>query len=153
VVEDRERSELAEALVDVGRALLAVAVRTVAATPPGLTVVQHRVLVLLSEEGTLSVGDVARPLGVDQSTASRHCARLEAWGFVLRRRAAHDGRAVDVALTPTGERQVRTVHAARRAQIEAILERMPDAEARATVSALRRFDHAAHDHAADQRGR
>jgi DNA-binding MarR family transcriptional regulator len=151
-MDELERQDLAETLLGVSRALLAVAVRTVAAVPPGLTVVQHRVLVLVSEAGTLSVGAVAHELGVDQSTASRHCARLEAWGLLLRSRAAHDGRSVDVSLTPAGRRQVRAVHAARRAEVLEILDRMPDADARAAVSALRCFHEAAHQ-PADQASR
>ena len=63
---------------------------------------QHRVLVLLDERGALSVNDLADSLGVDQSNASRHCSRLARLGLVTRSRAAHDGRAVMVGLTPAG---------------------------------------------------
>jgi DNA-binding MarR family transcriptional regulator len=123
---------------------VAVAVRTVAATKHQLPVAQHRVLVLLADEGTLSVSTIGQQLGVDQSTASRHCARLESLGLLARTRAEHDGRAVDIALTPAGEHQVRAVELARAAEIRSILARMPDEDARATVAALDRFGTAAH---------
>jgi DNA-binding MarR family transcriptional regulator len=142
-MDERERSELAETMVALGGALLSLAVRTVGQGPVAVTVVQHRVLVSLSEEGTLSVTEIAQRLGVDQSNASRLCARLETLGLLARRRARHDGRAVDVVLTPAGERQVGAVHEARRKAIVAILARMPDDEARSAVVALQRFGEAA----------
>jgi DNA-binding MarR family transcriptional regulator len=142
-MEEHERSELAETMLRVGGVLLSLAVRTVADGPAGVTVVQHRVLVSLAEEGTLTVNQIARRLGVDQSNASRLCARLERLGLLARRRARHDGRAVDVALTPAGERQVSAVNEARRKAIAAILARMPDQDARSAVLALQRFGDAA----------
>jgi DNA-binding MarR family transcriptional regulator len=148
-VDESERDALAETLARVSRVLVAVAVRTVAATEHELTVAQHRVLVVLADEGTLSVSTIAQRLGVDQSTASRHCARLESLGLLARTRAEHDGRAVDVALTRAGEHQVRAVDAARTSEIRSILAGMPDEDARATVAALLRFDTAAHAHAAN----
>ncbi len=148
VVEDSERDALADTLVRVGRVLVGSAVRSVAAAAHDVTVAQHRVLVLLSEHGTMSMSTIAQQLAVDQSTASRHCARLEALGLLVRRRAEHDGRAVDVALTGAGDRHVGSVHAARAAEIGSILDRMPDEDARAVVSALQRFDLAAREPAA-----
>jgi DNA-binding MarR family transcriptional regulator len=142
-MEDRERSELAETMVGLGGALLSLAVRTVGEGPVGVTMVQHRVLVSLSEEGTLSVTEIAQRLGVDQSNASRLCARLERLGLLARTRARHDGRAVDVVLTPAGQHQVDAVGEARRRAIMAILDRMPDEEARSAVLALQRFGEAA----------
>jgi DNA-binding MarR family transcriptional regulator len=142
-MDEQERLELADTMVRVGGALLALAVRTVGEGPVGVTVVQHRALVSLSEEGTLSVTEIAQRLGVDQSNASRLCARLERLGLLARRRARHDGRAVDVALTAAGERQVGAVNEARRNAIGAILARMPDDEARSAVRALQLFGEAA----------
>jgi DNA-binding MarR family transcriptional regulator len=148
-MEAQERRELAETFVGAGRVLLSLAVRTVGEGPVGVTVVQHRALVSLSEEGTLSVNELAARLGVDQSNASRLCARLERLGLVARSRARHDGRAVDVALTPAGERQVDAVDEARRTAIVDILARMPDEEARSAVRALQQFDAAAEGSSAE----
>jgi DNA-binding MarR family transcriptional regulator len=105
--------------------------------------VQHRVLVSLPEEGTLSVHELAARLGVDQSNASRLCARLEKLGLQPRSRARHDGRAFDVALTPAGQRQVDAVDEARRTAIVDVLARMSDEEAPSAVRALQGFDAAA----------
>src|SRR4051794_4820163 len=125
-MESAERDRLADAVLDASRALLAIAVRSVAAGPAEVTVAQHRVLVLLEAHRRLSVSGVAEELGVDQSNASRHCTRLARLGLLARTRAAHDGRAVDLELTAPGRGQVEAVRAARRREIIRILERVPD---------------------------
>jgi len=142
-MDDQERAEAADALVTASGALLAIAVRSVAAGPVDLTVAQHRVLVLVESHGVLSVNAVAEHLGVDQSNASRHCSRLARLGLVTRTRARHDGRAVDVRLTPAGRRQVRAVRAARRSEIQRVLDRMSDRSVRDSLRGFTTFDAAA----------
>jgi DNA-binding MarR family transcriptional regulator len=142
-MEALERDRLADALLVTSRALVAIAVRTVSAGVPGVTVVQHRVLVLLDEQGTLSVTALAEALGVDQSNASRHCMRLARLGLVSRARSANDRRGVEVTITAAGRHQVKAVRRARRHEIARVLDRMPDEEARAAVRAIEQFDEAA----------
>lgn len=134
---------LAESLLGAGRALVAIAVRTIGEGPVDVTVVQHRVLLLLEAHETLTVNAIAVALGVDQSNASRHCLRLEALGLVTRARAKRDRRVIEVRLTMVGHHQVRAVRDARLAMIAAVLERIGDTEAQAVVAALERFDEAA----------
>src|SRR4051794_20060630 len=134
-----EREQLVDALLAASRALVGISVRTVDEAPVDVTVTQHRVLLLLEARGHLSVNEVADLLGVNQSNASRHCARLETLGLVHRSRALHDGRAIEVTLTPTGQRQVEAVRSARRREIESVLGRMSLPDARATVAALEAF--------------
>lgn len=144
-----ERDRLADALLDASRSLMAIAVRSVSAGPVPVTVVQHRLLVLLDARSTLSVNAVAEELGVDQSNASRHCSRLERLGLVRRSRADHDGRAVDVSLTGAGLRQVQAVRDARRAEIARVLERLPDPAVREAVRGFEAFRDAAGHHLGD----
>jgi DNA-binding MarR family transcriptional regulator len=142
-MEARERDRLADALLATSRALVAIAVRSVSAGVPGVTVVQHRVLVLLDAQGTLSVTALAEALEVDQSNASRHCTRLAHLGLVSRARSAYDRRTVDVTLTAAGRHQVQAVRRARRHEIARVLDRMPDEEAVAAVRAIEQFGLAA----------
>ena len=125
--------ELADALLAASQSLMAMAIRTAGGAPVPLTVVQYRVLLLIEEAGTLSVNDVAARLGVDQSTASRHCTRLAELGLVLRTQASHDRRAVDLRLTEAGQRQILAVGRARRRWAEQVLGRLDDDEARAVA--------------------
>jgi DNA-binding MarR family transcriptional regulator len=140
-----EQDRLAEALLVASRALVAIAVRSMSASTATVTLVQHRVLVLLESRGQLSVTAVAEELGVDQSRASRHCSRLAHLGLVTRDRSAHDGRAVDVALTEAGRRHLQAVRHARRREIAGVLDRLPDETARAAVWAFEQFDRAAEE--------
>jgi DNA-binding MarR family transcriptional regulator len=142
-MEQPDRERLTDALLDSSRSLLAIAVATVSAGLREVTVVQHRVLVLLDRQGALSVSAVAAQLGVDQSNASRHCTRLERLGLVTRTRAAHDGRAVDVAISAAGRRQVRTVQEARRREIGQVVDRLPEVTVREVVRGLEAFRDAA----------
>jgi DNA-binding MarR family transcriptional regulator len=140
---DPARDRMAKALLDASRALVALAIRTAGEAETPLTVVQHRVLVLLEEAGVLSVNDVARRLGVDQSNASRHCGRLAELGLVSRTRAAHDKRAVDVRLTAAGRGQVVAVRRARLRHLHVVLSQLSDTEARAAVRGVEAFAAAA----------
>jgi DNA-binding MarR family transcriptional regulator len=81
---------------------------------------------------------------VNQSNASRHCARLCDLGLVTRTRATDDGRAVEVRLTLAGTEQIRAVREARRDRIQAILEHLTDRQARAAVTGLEVFASVAH---------
>jgi DNA-binding MarR family transcriptional regulator len=142
-MEDPSRAEAADALMTACGALLAIAIRSVAAGTVELTVAQHRVLVLVESHRELTVNEVADHLGVDQSTASRHCSRLTRLGLVTRTRARHDGRAVDVRLTASGRRQVKAVREARRLEIRQVLDRMSDGSVRQSVRGFTAFDDAA----------
>lgn len=135
--------DLADSLIAATRSLMAMAIRTVGAGAVPVTVVQHRVLLLMEEAGTLSVNDVAAGLGVDQSTASRHCTRLEHLGLVRRTTAAHDRRARDLVLTASGRSQVLAVRQARHSWAEQVLSRLSDDDAQAAVRGFAVFAAAA----------
>lgn len=89
---------------------LAVASREVVALyrpllePLGLTHPQYLVMVALWEaEGPLSVKQLSGLLTLDAPTLSPLLKRLEAGGFVERRRAPDDARSTLVHLTPRGD--------------------------------------------------
>jgi DNA-binding MarR family transcriptional regulator len=135
-----ERDRLADVLHLASRSLVAIAVRSMSAGPVEITLAQHRVLVLLEAHGALSVSAVGGKLGVDQSNASRHCARLARLGLVHRTRTTHDRRGVELTLTAAGRRQVEAVRSARRREIAHILDQMPDEDAYAVTRAFESFD-------------
>lgn len=137
--------ELPEALLEAGRGLVTVFLQTLGEGRPGVTLVQQRVLVALSDHGPLTVGDVADLLRVDQSTASRHVSGLAREGLVERRKADHDGRAVEVSLSTDGAAQVAAVRRARLRRIGDALEQLPPQQARAAVEGLRAFARAVED--------
>ena len=72
--------------------------------PLGLTFARYEVLMLLSfaRSGSLSMARVGSLLQVHPTSATSAVARLEAQGWVERRRSAADGRVVLAAVTEAG---------------------------------------------------
>ncbi|MEV4641334.1 MarR family transcriptional regulator [Actinoplanes sp. NPDC049548] len=135
--------DLVEAFLTASRALVGVAVRSLAAEAPDITLPQHRALVLLASRGPQRMADLATLLGVNSSTATRHCDRLQRRALISRDRSPDDGRAVQVSLTEAGHRLVRQVTQARRTEISQILQAMPRGSGRQLLTALRSFAEAA----------
>jgi DNA-binding MarR family transcriptional regulator len=73
-------------------------------TEMNLTYPQYLVLLVLWEEGRVTVGRLGERLQLDSGTLSPLLKRLEANGFVQRERSQADERLVDVTLTPAGRR-------------------------------------------------
>jgi DNA-binding MarR family transcriptional regulator len=61
-------------------------------------------MLVLWEEGHVTVGRLGERLQLDSGTLSPLLKRLEANGFVQRERSRDDERLVDVTLTPAGRR-------------------------------------------------
>ncbi len=135
--------ELIDAVLGSSRALVAVAARSLISVAEDVTLAQYRVLVELAARGPLRLAGLASVLAVDRSTATRMSDRLARKGLVYRRRLGDDRRTVRVSLTAEGRELVSEVGRNRRAEIRAIVERMPVPDRHATVIALRAFAEAA----------
>ena len=104
---------------------------------------QYRVLVELASRGPQRLVDLATALGVDRSTAGRMTDRLVRKRLVYRRRLHEDRRVVRVSLTAPGMELIDEVGRRRRAELASILGRMPNADRRSVLTALRAFAAAA----------
>ncbi len=71
--------------------------------PLGITYPQYLALMALWERAPRTVGELGEALGLDSGTLTPLLKRLEANGFVVRRRAAEDERRVLVELSPAGQ--------------------------------------------------
>jgi DNA-binding MarR family transcriptional regulator len=131
-------------LLAASRALVAVAARSLADAEE-VTLPQWRALVVLSTRPGTTVSDLANALGVHSTTATRLCDRLVRKGLVRRTPGVEDRRSIEVHLAPAGTRLVEGVTERRRADLEAIVERMTDAEAAAVAAALATFAEAARE--------
>ncbi len=136
-------AELVEAFLSASRALVGVAARSLAAGDADITLPQYRALVLLASRGPQRIRELAELLGVNSSTATRYCDRLQRRGLVRRERFGEDHRAVYVSLTDAGRRLVQQVTQARRRQIGDILQAMPVESRQPLLMALRGFADAA----------
>lgn len=70
----------------------------------GLTYPQYTVLSVLRQDGAAPVTGVARRLGLSSNTVSPLLKRMEARGWLTRRRSVEDERTVLVELTAQGRR-------------------------------------------------
>jgi len=125
------------------RALLGIVARSVSTALESVTLPQFRVLVVLSSEGPLRVTTLAERMGVVQSTFSRSLARMVEGGWVQRTENPDSRREVLVQLTPTGRRLVSEVTRRRRAEIAAVLKRLPPPDQQAVARGLAAFNAAA----------
>jgi DNA-binding MarR family transcriptional regulator len=144
---EKDVDELAAAFVTASRALVGIAIRSVEAAPLPVTVVQHRVLVLLAAEGPQAIGTIAQQLGVNPSNATRVCDRLQRLDLVQRSRSEADGRAVHVSITPAGRRLVDAVTEHRRREVAEVLQALAPKDVERVVAALEAFNQAAHERA------
>jgi DNA-binding MarR family transcriptional regulator len=142
----RERDDINDvtnAVLTASRALMAVAVRSIAIVEDDLTIVQYRALALLATRGEQMPSELAAALGVRPSTGTRLCDRLVAKGFIDRAPSRESRRQITLTVTPAGRALVRTVTARRRREIVRIVERLPDAERERLRVALATFADAA----------
>ncbi len=96
---------------------VAVTARAIQAAAPDLTLVQWRLLVLLSSRGPLTIGELAERLGVTSSATSRLVRRVADRSLVRTSRPAADRRNRRVALSAPGRALVERVIAARNREL------------------------------------
>jgi DNA-binding MarR family transcriptional regulator len=134
--------EVTSALLTASRLLVAISARSLAAVEDAVTPPQFRLLVVLSTQGPAKLVTLAGLLEVNPSTALRMVDRLAAAGLVDRQASPASGREVRIQLTRAGRGIVDDVTARRRADIAGVVARMPPAQRRALVAALRAFNDA-----------
>src|SRR5690348_15445761 len=106
VVEAPSQDEVIDAVLGAGRALVAIAVRSLAAAGVDVTLPQYRALVILAYSGEKRTTDLASELGVNSSTATRLIDRLVRRKLVDRQVNRADRRATSVTITPAGREVV-----------------------------------------------
>ncbi len=72
--------------------------------PLGITYPQYLVMLVLWEEGKVSVGHLCERLYLDSGTLTPLLKRLEVTGLLRRQRSTEDARVVDVELTAAGKK-------------------------------------------------
>lgn len=135
--------DLVDALLAASRAIVAVAARSLVRVTSDVTLVQYRVLVELASRGPQRLADLAGVLGVDPSTATRMCDRLELKSLISRERSSDDRRSVRILLQAPGRELVENVTRGRRAQLAAIAARLPREDRGPMLVALKAFAEAA----------
>jgi DNA-binding MarR family transcriptional regulator len=132
-------TEAVEALLAASRAIVGIAVRSLAEVDPDVTLSQYRALAVLAARGPQRIADIASELGVAASTGTRMCDRLTRKGFARRARLVSDRRVVRLTLTPAGRLLVEQVTAGRRTRLAAIVAATTEVWHPSVAPALRAF--------------
>ena len=134
-----DADDLTDAVLTASRLLIAVSARSLAAVEETLTLPQLRMVVLLEGRGPMKLTALADLLEVNPSTAKRMIDRLRASGMVDREPNPASKREIVVVVSEEGRRVVHEVMARRRAEISAIVARMPEEMRHGLVAALTVF--------------
>ena len=136
---DESLDAITDALLTASRSLVAISARSIGQVDETITIPQFRTLVILSNRGPINLATLAGLLGVQPSATGRMVDRLVAAGLIDRLPHPTSRRELLAALTRRGRDVVRRVTAHRRAEIAAIVEKMPPAERHGLVRALAAF--------------
>jgi DNA-binding MarR family transcriptional regulator len=128
------------ALIAGARAVTAEAAVAFAAGHAALRPAAFHVARWLKAFGPARAGDIAAGVVMDKSAVSRLLGDLESAGFVERRPAADDARAVTVALSARGSQQLDRALDRKGAQLQTRLSRFSRAELDTLLILLRRLN-------------
>src|SRR5688500_18758447 len=84
VTNDPQQDPLLDAVLTLGRALVAITTRSLSQLHVEVTLTQYRTLVVLASRGPQRTAELAAELGVQPSTVTRLCDRLVQRGWVRR---------------------------------------------------------------------
>jgi DNA-binding MarR family transcriptional regulator len=104
--------------------------------PLGITGGQASLLWAIRSKPGIGARELAEREGVSPPAMTAYVNRLEAAGFVVRRRSESDRRRVELALTEAGVRVLRSARSRRTAWLAARLQRLEPAELAAVETAL-----------------
>lgn len=121
------------------RVLVSISARSLAAVVGTVDPAQFRALVVLSNRGSVSLGELAEACAIHLSTASRMCERLVSTGLIDRADDPDNRRQLVLTLTAAGRRLVRDVMRRRRAALAPMVQGLPKEQRRQLVELLRLF--------------
>lgn len=132
-----------EVTLHASRALLGIAVRSIADALQQVTLPQLGILAVLAKSGPTRMSDLATRVGALPSTFTRTIDRLVRGGWVVRDRSTQKRREILVELTEEGRQLVEHVFEDRRRQIALVLASLRTDEQRQVINALELFSTAA----------
>jgi DNA-binding MarR family transcriptional regulator len=100
----------------------------------------YAMLIRLSEDGPMRVGEVAKRFGIDKSNASRHLAKLSEGGLVEASPDERDARSSIVRVTALGIERLEQARVARMEPIRAVFATWPEEDRRDFARLLARLN-------------
>lgn len=99
-----------------------------AVSEEGLFSGQHRIIMLLKENESLTIGKIAEETGTAPATVSVSIKRMEKAGYVARRVSESDARKTEIFLTEKGEKAPEHIRAKMEAEEEMLTNGFNDDE-------------------------
>lgn len=130
------QAAVVDAVLAASRVFVAVASNALVGSTPQVTLPQFRALVLLEQQGALSVAHLAAELGVVPSTASRMCDRLVSKKLVHRGVDRSNRRQVTLRLLPAGHALIAESTRRRRREISRLLRSITTADQEQLAASL-----------------
>ena len=131
-----------DAVSTASKLLVAVSARSIESVDESMTLARFRMLVMLSERGSLNPSVLAHHLGVTAATVTRMITKLVTAGLVNKRPNPLCRREVVVGLTTAGAAVVARISERRHEEITRIVARMPERSQRDLVAVLEAFNEA-----------
>lgn len=103
----------------------------------GLTTMQSRVLIAVTECEEPTVGNISKIIDVSSSNASNMCKKLEQEGFIKRIRSLKDERVVVLKLTQKGKETLIQINKDLKNTYGPILEKIPLEEFETIISGIK----------------
>lgn len=130
-------ADIVDAVLAANRVFVAVASKALASSTPEVTLPQFRALVLLDANGTMTVAQLAKAMGVVPSTATRMCDRLVAKKLIRREVDRGNRRQMLLSLRERGEALLAESTRRRKQEISRLLRAIPAAERTRLAESLR----------------
>ncbi len=123
------------AVLAASRALIGIAARAMPEAGD-VTLPQWRALIVLDSEGELNVSTLSAYLGIDPSSCTRLCDRLDRKGLIERHLSPGSRREMSLALSAAGATLVAAANGRRRAAITELVGQLTLVQRRDLVAAL-----------------
>ena len=105
---------------------------------PAITITQMRVLSMFTTQNVLHISQISPILGMSVPSVNNVVSRLEAAGYVKRKKNKENKRFTDVSLTEKGRKSIDSFRSQNIKELAKLLEQMPHKELQELNSALKR---------------
>jgi DNA-binding MarR family transcriptional regulator len=106
----------------------------------GLTMMQNRILIAISQCDKPSVGSICHVIGASGGNASNMCKKLEKEGFIKRIRSKEDERVVELLLTEKGRETIVEIENEMEKKYKPILDSRSDEDYETIILGIKKLN-------------
>ena len=105
---------------------------------PAITITQMRVLSMFNSQNVLHISEISPILGMSVPSVNNVVSRLEAAGYLKRKKNRENKRFTDVSLTEKGKKSIQSFRTQNIRELAELLKEMPHKELQELNNALKR---------------